>query len=59
MEMLILDYDKAIEALDTYFNPAVNVTYERHMFRRMSQGESETIDQFVTRLKQKALLWGV
>ncbi|CAB4027350.1 Transposon Tf2-6 poly, partial [Paramuricea clavata] len=49
------DYDKAIEALDTYFNPAVNVPYERHMFRRMSQEESETIDQFVTRLKQKAL----
>lgn len=49
------DCDKAIEALDTYFNPAVNVPYERHMFRRMSQEESETIDQFVTRLKQKAL----
>ena len=49
------DYDKAIEALDTYFNPAVNVPYERHMFRRMSQEESETIDQFVTRLKQKSL----
>ena len=46
------DYDKAIEALDTYFNPAVNVPYERHMFR---QEESETIDQFVKRLKQKAL----
>jgi hypothetical protein len=49
------DYDKAIEALDTYFNPAVNVPYERHMFRRTSREESETIDQFVTRLKQKSL----
>jgi hypothetical protein len=38
------DYDKAIKALDTYFNPVVNVAYERHMFRRMSQEESETID---------------
>ena len=49
------DYDKAIEALDTYFNPAVNVPYERHMFRRTSREESETIDQFVTRLKQKSI----
>ena len=49
------DYDKAISALDAYFSPAVNVPFERHMFRRMSQKENETIDQFITRLKQKAL----
>ena len=49
------DYDKAIEVLDTYFNPATNVPYERHMFRRMMQEENETIDQFVTRLKQKSV----
>ena len=46
---------KRLKRLDAYFNPAVNVPYERHMFWRMIQEEDETIDQFVTKLKQKAL----
>ena len=35
------EYDKATEALDAYFIPAVNVPYERPMFRRMIQEEEE------------------
>ena len=42
-------------ALDSYFIPQVNEIYERHLFRNMHQTELETVDQFVTRLRQKAI----
>lgn len=47
-------YTVAMDQLDQYFTPQVNVPYERHMFRSLTQEPSESIDQFVTRLLQKA-----
>lgn len=47
-------YDEAITALDTYFKPLQNETFERHQFRQMTQKAGETTAQFVTRLRQKA-----
>jgi hypothetical protein len=41
--------------LDNYFVPKVNVPFERHLFRQMCQVAGETVDQFVCRLRQKAL----
>ena len=46
--------EKAIELLTQYFSPHINITYERHLFRQMQQEENETIDQFVTRLQDRA-----
>lgn len=46
------EYDKAMRTLDHYFAPQVNVPFERHQFRQANQEESETVDQFVTRLFQ-------
>ena len=40
--------------MDKYFKPQANVPYERLCFREMSQLPSETVEQFVTRLRQKA-----
>lgn len=47
-------YDIAMEQLDNYFRPRVNTPFERHGFRLMTQEPTESVDQFVTRLKQKA-----
>jgi len=46
--------EDAIAVLDDYFCPQSNVTYERHVFRQISQKESETVDQFISRLRQQA-----
>ncbi|MES9884606.1 MAG: hypothetical protein ABW185_27490, partial [Sedimenticola sp.] len=48
------DYDKTKSALEKYFKPQVNKEFEIFEFRRMKQYESETVDQFATRLRQKA-----
>lgn len=38
-------------ALDIYFIPTVNVIYERYIFGSAVQGPSETVDQYVARLR--------
>ncbi|KAK7104470.1 hypothetical protein V1264_019182 [Littorina saxatilis] len=48
------NYTQTLEALDEKFAPQMNESYERHVFRSMSQEESETVDQFITRLRQQA-----
>ena len=48
-------FNDCLAALDNYFTPKVNVPFERHVFRQMQQLEGETIDQFVCRLRQKAI----
>lgn len=47
-------YRKAIEALTDYFAPKQNTSYERHIFRSMSQRRDEKIDSFVIRLRTQA-----
>lgn len=49
------NFDNCLTVLDNYFTPKVNVPFERHGFRQMAQLEGETIDQFVCRLRQKAV----
>ena len=48
----IKDYGKAEKALNDYFIPKVNSTYQNHVFRSMEQQDGETVAQFVTRLRQ-------
>ena len=45
-------YSKTVECLDKYFIPQKNVPYERHLFRQTVQSEGETVNSFVTQLKQ-------
>ena len=49
---LAADYAKAEKALNDYFIPKVNCTYQNHVFCCMEQQDGETVSQFVTRLKQ-------
>ena len=48
-------YKQAMRKLDGYFTPKGNVPYERHIFRSLKQDASETVDQYVSRLKKQAL----
>jgi len=48
------NYQKATATLNKYFKPQANVPYERLCFRETSQLANETVEQFVTRLRQKA-----
>lgn len=48
------DVKKVLEKLEEYFHQSKNVIYERYVFGCCKQEESEPIDTFVTRLRQKA-----
>ena len=48
----VKDYDKAVTVLTTYFQPAKNATYARHVFRNLQQQPGETVSQFATRLRK-------
>lgn len=47
-------YVQTVSALDGYFTPQSNVPYERSIFRSMAQLPTETIEQYITRLRQRA-----
>ena len=48
------DYAKAVTALNTYFQPKVNKTYEIYMFRNASQNSGESLDSYCIRLRRLA-----
>ena len=48
------EYQKALRTLDSHFTAQLNEPYERHVFRNLKQGEGETVDQFITRLRRQA-----
>ena len=48
-------YKQTMRKLDGYFTPKGNVPYELHIFRSLEQEASETVDQYVSRLKKQAL----
>jgi len=43
-------YNAAKRALTAHFNPRINVTYNRHIFKSASQTSEEKLDDFHTRL---------
>ena len=47
-------FKDCVKMLDEYFIPKVNLPFERHQFRQMSQKSGEKVDHFVSRLRQKA-----
>ena len=46
--------DKIMEKFERYCNPRKNLTFERHSFFSRNQQEGETIDAYVTELRNKA-----
>ena len=48
------DFETAVTKLTAHFSPKKNVDFETYRFRQATQLSGETIDQFVTRLRQLA-----
>ncbi len=48
------DFKLALEKFDEYFTPKQNTAYSVYLFRQSSQENEESLDQFCTRLRQKA-----
>ena len=48
------NYDAVKSGLTAYFKPQKNLEFEKYEFRNISQRAHESIDQFATRLRQKA-----
>lgn len=48
------EYRRTVDKLTDHFAPKQNQTYERHIFRNMSQRKNERIDEFVMRLRVQA-----
>lgn len=48
------DVKKVLDKLEEYFHQSKNVIYERYIFGCCKQDEGESIDTFVTRLREKA-----
>ena len=48
------EYDAAVAALNAYFVPQVNTAFARQSFYQTTQKPGETVQQFVTRLRQAA-----
>ena len=48
------NYDDTKTELKTIFNPRKNTEFERYEFRNINQNHCESIDQYATRLRQKA-----
>ncbi|CAC5388121.1 unnamed protein product [Mytilus coruscus] len=47
-------FEDAVVKFDQYFLPKKNQPVERHVFRKCKQNENESIDSYVTRLKNLA-----
>ncbi|XP_046407907.1 uncharacterized protein LOC124172511 [Ischnura elegans] len=47
------EYAKAVKILNRHFDAEVNTPYERYKFAQISQGDTETVDEFVIRLRQQ------
>ena len=49
-------YQVCINALNDYFIPQANVTFNTYKFRQMKQEQGESLDEFYARLKHQATL---
>jgi len=44
------NYNVVVARFNTYFNVRTNVIYERAVFNRLNQNDSDSVDDFITRL---------
>lgn len=49
-----VSFQATLQVLDYNFVPKLNIPFERHLFRKISQESGETVDQFMCRLQQRA-----
>ena len=50
------EFQKAVRTLDSHFVPKINAPYERHLFHRVEPKDSETVEQYVARLRAEGKL---
>ena len=48
-------FQDTLKVLDDYFIPKANVRFERHLFWQITQENTETVDQFVCRLRHRSV----
>ncbi|XP_048482951.1 uncharacterized protein LOC125489811 [Plutella xylostella] len=48
------EFQVAVEALDNFFRPKQNKTFERHVFRLIKQDEGESFEKFLVKLRDQA-----
>ena len=48
------DAGAILDKLGQYFTPSKNVIFERYVFGNLKQEDGESVDAFVTRLREKA-----
>ncbi|XP_028418120.1 uncharacterized protein K02A2.6-like [Dendronephthya gigantea] len=48
------EYQHLKAKLNSYFEPKINITFETYNLRQLAQAEDESIDKFVTRLREAA-----
>jgi hypothetical protein len=48
-------YTVAVKTLDKHFLKKVNVLYQRYVFRKITQTNIETVEQFITKLRKQAM----
>lgn len=53
-ENAVNTYAATLKLLNENFIPKSNIPFERHVFRRLEQNSTETMDSFVCRLRQQA-----
>lgn len=46
-------HTEAIKLLDAHFAPFSNIPYDRYVFRQIKQAEDETVEKFVSRLREQ------
>ncbi|XP_058456818.1 uncharacterized protein K02A2.6-like [Malaya genurostris] len=49
-------YREAIRLLDNHFAPMTSIPYDRYVFRNLKQENDESVDKFVSRLKERGRL---
>ncbi len=47
-------YGMTVRVLNRFFRPHTNTPFERHVFRNMVQLQTETVEQYATRLRQQS-----
>ena len=50
-------FEEMVKVLDDYFVPKANVPFDKHLFQQIVQESEETINQFVCRLRERAINW--
>ena len=48
-------FDEVIAALNEHFEPKVNHSFEKYIFRQMKQKADETVQQYYIKLKEQAV----